>query len=93
MRKIRQNSIRLCPSMLFTVDDDTDVRINIQCKFGDNCHSEHSRERYMQCKEPDLGSYWIIALLWRGIIALLCLLSVNEGKVGTSAVFPQSHTN
>lgn len=59
MHKIRRNSIRLYPSMLFTVDDDIGVRLNMQFKFGGICHSEHSCEHYWSQKEHDLGN-WII---------------------------------
>ena len=43
---IRKKLIRLCPSVLLP---------GKTCKYGDKCFCEHSVEKYLGQKEPDIG--------------------------------------
>lgn len=47
--EIRQNSIRLCPSILIP---------DRECRYGERCTAEHSVEKYMSSKPPDLGMFF-----------------------------------
>jgi hypothetical protein len=46
--EMHQKSMRLCQSALFPESGK-------QCKFGEKCTAEHSREKYWSQKAPDLG--------------------------------------
>jgi hypothetical protein len=46
--EVRQNEVRLCPSVLIP---------DKKCKYGENCHSEHSIDAYMKIRPNDIGLF------------------------------------
>lgn len=44
--EVNRNEAKLCPSVLVPTK---------KCKFGENCHAEHSVESFMKLKPNDIG--------------------------------------